>query len=83
VGNGYFERTLRLKVVKNFPLDQRCLEEMRLLKQRMEDTSMQVIDESLSLVIKCDVPEVAILATLSKVNLVNFLQPQAHRSGVE
>jgi len=56
---------------------------MRLLKQRMEDTSMQVIDESLSLVIKCDVPEVAILATLSKVGLVHFWQPQAHRSGVE
>jgi len=49
----------------------------------MEDTSMQVIDESLSLVIKCDVPEVAILATLSKVGLVHFWQPQAHRSGVE
>ena len=59
-------------MVKNFPLDQRCLEEMRLLKQRMEDTSMQVIDESLSLVIKCDVPEVAILETLSKVDLVQF-----------
>jgi len=62
----FSDKIANLKEVTTFPLNERCLEDFNLLKQCIEDASLQAIDESLQFVVECDVSEVAISATLSQ-----------------
>jgi len=60
------DKIAKLKDFETFPMDGRCLEDFNLLKQCIEDSSLQAIDESLPFVFECDASEVAISATLNQ-----------------
>jgi len=62
----FSDKIAKLKEVTTFLLKERCLEDFNLLKQCIEDASLQAIYESLPFVVECDASEVAISATLNQ-----------------